>query len=63
MSIKIDGDFMSLEIDGSVVTTARERTDGWWEVSDWPRFFARNRATTALTVTELLHDGRDRDDP
>lgn len=34
VSIKIDGDFMSLEIDGSVVTTARERTDGWWEVSD-----------------------------
>jgi hypothetical protein len=33
MSIKIDDDFMCLEIDGIVIATARERRDGWWEVS------------------------------
>jgi hypothetical protein len=27
------------------------------------RFFDRNQAITALTVTELLHGGRDGDDP
>ena len=59
MSIKIDDDFMSLEIDGKVVATAKRRTGGWWEVSHWPRFFDRNQAITALTVTELL-EGRPR---
>jgi hypothetical protein len=63
VSIKIDDSFMSLEIDGKVVATARERADGWWEVSHWPRFFDRNQAITALTVTELLESGRDSDDP
>jgi hypothetical protein len=29
----------------------------------WPRFFDRNQAITALTVTELLQSGRDRSDP
>ena len=62
MSIKIDDDSMYLEIDGIVIATARECTDGW-EVSNWPRFFDRNQAITALTVTELLHGGRDGDDP
>ncbi len=58
MSVKIDDDFMSLEIDGKVVATAKRRTGGWWEVSHWPRFFDRNQAITALTVTELLEAGR-----
>ena len=61
MSIEIIDEFMYLEIDGSVIATARERADGWWEVSHWPRFFDRNRAITALTVTELLHGGLDHD--
>jgi hypothetical protein len=61
--IKINDDSMYLEIDGIVIATAKERTDGWWEVSSWPRFFDRNQAITALTVTELLHGGRDGDDP
>jgi len=61
--VKIDDGFMSLEIDGKVVATARERTGGWWEVSHWPRFFDRNQAITALTVTELLETGRDSNDP
>jgi hypothetical protein len=63
MSIKIDDGFMCLEIDGKVIATARERADGWWEVSHWPRFFDRNQAITALTVTELLESGRDSNDP
>jgi hypothetical protein len=32
-------------------------------VTYWPRFFNRNQAITALTVTELLETGRDSDDP
>ena len=63
MSIKIDDGFMSLEIDGKVVATARERVGGWWEVTHWPRFFTRNQAITALVVTELLESGRDSSDP
>jgi hypothetical protein len=61
--IKIDNDFMCLEIDGAVLATARKRADGWWEVSYWPRFFDRNQAITALTITELLYSGRDKNDP
>jgi hypothetical protein len=61
MSIKIDDGFMSLEIDGRVIATARERTGGWWEV-DWPRFFDYNQAITALTITELLESRRGSDD-
>jgi len=32
-------------------------------VTYWPRFFDRNQAITALTVTELLESGRDGNDP
>jgi hypothetical protein len=61
--IKINDDFMRLEMDGRIIATARERSDGW-EVSHWPRFFVdRNQAITALTVTELLESGRDCNDP
>jgi len=63
MSIKITDDFMYLEIGGVVIARARKRVDGWWEVSHWPRFFDRNQAITALTVTELLESGRDSSDP
>jgi hypothetical protein len=63
VSIRIGRGFMSLEIDGSVIATATERADGWWEVTLWPRFFDRNQAITALTVTELLEGGRDSNDP
>jgi hypothetical protein len=51
MQIKIDDDFMYLEIDGKVL-----------EVSYWPRFFDRNQAITALTITELLESGHDSND-
>jgi hypothetical protein len=63
MAITIQDHFMSLEIDGCVIATARERADGWWEASCWPRFFGRNQAITALTVTELLETGHGADDP
>lgn len=54
---------MTLKIDGAVVATARRRSDGWWEVSHWPRFFRRDAAITALTITELLESGHADDDP
>lgn len=63
MPIKIEDDLMSLEVDGTVVATARTRPGGWWEVSYWPRFFDRNQAITALTIAELLESGRDSNDP
>lgn len=63
MPIKIEDNFMSLEVDGTVLATAGKRADGWWEVSNWPRFFDRNQAITALTITELLYGGRDSNDP
>jgi hypothetical protein len=55
--------FMRLEIDSRVIATANEGAGGQLEVTDWPRFFDRNRAITALTVTELLESGRDSTDP
>jgi hypothetical protein len=63
MPIKIEDDLMSLEVDGAVLAPARKRADGWCEVSYWPRFFDRNQAITALTITELLDSGRDNNDP
>jgi hypothetical protein len=63
MPIKISEDFMCLEIDGAVLATARKRAVGWWEASYWPRFFDRNQAITALTITEFLHSGYDSNDP
>jgi hypothetical protein len=32
-------------------------------VTGWPRFFDRDQAITALTITELLETGCTRDDP
>ncbi len=63
MSIKISDSFMCLEVGGEVIATATERSVGWWEVTHWPRFFDRNQAITALTVTELLFTGYSSDDP
>lgn len=61
MAIKITDDLMELEVDGTVVAVAKRRPGGWWEVTNWPRFFDRNQAITALTVTELLALGRSTD--
>lgn len=63
MALHITDDFMSLEINEAVIATARQRSGGWWEVSHWPRFFDRNQAITALTITELLENGYPGDYP
>jgi hypothetical protein len=63
MEIEITDDFMCLNDGDKIIATARQRADGWWEVSHWPRFFDRNQAITALTVTQLLWSGRDNNDP
>jgi hypothetical protein len=63
MPIKIEDGLMRLEVDGTVLATARKRADGWWKVSYWPRFFDRNQAITALTIIELLDSGYDSNDP
>jgi hypothetical protein len=62
MAIKINDDFMCLEIYGAVIATTRERADGWWEVSRWLRFCDRDQAITAMTITELLEGGCDSTD-
>lgn len=63
MKLEINDDYMCLHDNGRILATARRRVDGWWEVSYWPRFFDRNQAITALTVTELLESGRNSNDP
>lgn len=42
---------------------ATERAGGWWGMTYRPRFFDRNQAIPALTVTELLESSRDSNDP
>jgi hypothetical protein len=63
MAITINDDCMTLEINGEVISQARRRPGGWWEVDYWPRFFDRDQAITALTVGELLETGHGEDDP
>jgi hypothetical protein len=70
MSLRIENNSMSLEVDGRVVATARfseyaaADSRGAWIVSDRPRrLFSRNQAITALTVTELLEIGHSSDSP
>jgi hypothetical protein len=63
MAIKMNDDRMTLEIDGDVISQALRRPGGWWEVTRWPRFFDRDQAITALTVTELLETGHCSNDP
>ena len=62
MSIRIDDGSMSLEIDDR---SSRPPPNEPRLVGSHPlaRFFDRNQAITALTVTELLESGRDNDDP
>jgi hypothetical protein len=63
MAINIDNDLMTLEVNGKVISEAKRRAGGWWEVTYWPRFFDRHQAITALTVTELLEKGYSSDHP
>ena len=63
MTIKINEDLMTLEIDDIVVAPARRWTGDWWEGTHRPTFFERDQAITALTVTELLEGSYGSDDP
>jgi hypothetical protein len=70
MAIRIEDNFMALEVDGAVVATARFSKDaaadgnGAWIVSTHPaRLFYRDQAITALTLAERLAAGFGDDDP
>ena len=70
MSPRINGDTMSLEIDGRVVATAElskhaaADAHGAWIVSCHPgRLFTRNQAITAMVLAERLAAGYGDDDP
>jgi hypothetical protein len=63
MAIKIDDDLMTLEMNDITIAVAKRRPGGWWDVTNWPRFFDRNQAITALTVTEMLEKGYGSDHP
>jgi hypothetical protein len=62
MSIKINEDAMSLEINGAEVVAA-VRLDHLWRVMGWPRLLNRNEAITALAFAERLANGYGGDDP
>jgi hypothetical protein len=70
MAVRIEDNFMALEVDGAVVATARFCKDaaadgnGAWIVSIHPlRLFYRDQAITALTLAERLAAGFGDDDP
>jgi hypothetical protein len=70
MAIRIEDDFVTLEVDGAVVATARFSQyaavdgNGAWIVSTKPaRLFSHNQAITALTLAERLAVGYGDDDP
>lgn len=70
MSVRINANSMTLEIDNRVVATARFSWHaagdglGAWIVSNHPcRLFSRNEAITALTLVERLAAGYGDDDP
>jgi hypothetical protein len=70
MAIRIEDNFMALEVDGAVAATARYSRhaagdgNGAWIVSTYPaRLFTRNEAITALTLAERLAAGYGDDDP
>lgn len=53
MAVKICDDLMTLEVDGTIIAKAERRPGGWWGVTNWPRFFDRDQAITALVFTEF----------
>jgi hypothetical protein len=70
MAVRIEDNFMALEVDGAVVATARFSKDaaadgnGAWIVSSHPlRLFYRDQAITALTLAERRAAGFGDDDP
>ena len=70
MAVRIEDNFMTLEVNGTVVATARFSKDaaadgnGAWIVSTHPaRLFYRDQAITALTLAERLAYGYGYGDP
>jgi hypothetical protein len=70
MAVLIEDDFMTLEVDGAVVATARFSQhaaadgNGAWIVSThMARLFTCNQAITALILAERLAVGYGDDDP
>jgi hypothetical protein len=57
MSININVDVMSVEINGEVIAIASYVGGGEWMVDAWPRYFDRNQAITALTLAERVAVG------
>lgn len=54
---------VALEINGAIISTARMRADGWWSITHLFRFFDRNQAITAFTITELIETEYSNDHP
>ena len=70
MAIHIEDNFMTLELNGAVIATARfsqhaaANGNGAWIVSTHPaRLFYRDQAITALTLAERLAHGYTDEDP
>jgi len=70
MPIRIESEFMALEVNGAVIATARFSRyaaadgNGAWIVSTHPaRLFSRSLAVTALSLAERLTAGYGDDDP
>jgi hypothetical protein len=70
MVVRIESEYIALEVDGAVVAAARFSKhatadgNGAWIVSTHPaRLFTRNQAITALTLAELLATGYPREHP
>jgi len=62
MLIKINEDFMSLEIYGGEITAA-VRLDHLWRVTGWSRLLTRNEVVTVLMLAERLAPGQGRRGP
>ncbi len=62
MALKIDDDFIALEI-GGCGRNSQVTADGWWLVTYWSRYFTRNQAITALTIRAIRRTGYDNDHP
>jgi hypothetical protein len=70
MAIQVSDDFLALEVNETVIATARFSPyaaadgNGAWIVSTHPaRLFSRHQAVTALTLAERLAAGYGDDDP
>ena len=62
MSVHINDDSMSVDINGATVK-AVFRLGGLWRVAGWPRLLTRNEAITALTLAECHLSGRNTETP